>query len=72
MSQAALNIRNREAQEKARTGRSNGSRLAGIIFLLMVAGTMLFGGLVVLKWMNDASRLPLSRLVVTGDRKSVV
>ncbi|RWR00528.1 cell division protein FtsQ [[Pantoea] beijingensis] len=66
MSQAALNVRNRDAQEKARTGRSNGSRLAGIIFLLMVLGIMLFGGLVVLKWMNDASRLPLSTLVVTG------
>lgn len=66
MSQAALNVRNREAQEKARTGRSNGSRLAGILFLLMVIGTMLAGGFVVLKWMNDASRLPLSKLVVTG------
>ncbi|QKJ85841.1 Cell division protein FtsQ [Paramixta manurensis] len=66
MSQAALNVRNRDAQEKARSGRSNGTRLAGIIFLLMVVGIMLFGGLVVLKWMNDASRLPLSKLVVTG------
>lgn len=66
MSQAALNVRNREAQEKARSGRSNGTRLAGIVFLLMVLGVMLAGGLVVLKWMNDASRLPLSRLVVTG------
>lgn len=65
MSQAALNVR-REAQEKARTGRSNGSRLAGILFLLLVIGTMLAGGFVVLKWMNDASRLPLSKLVVTG------
>ncbi|AUX92385.1 cell division protein FtsQ [Mixta gaviniae] len=65
MSQAALNVR-REAQEKARTGRSNGSRLAGIIFLLLVIGTTLAGGVAVLKWMNDASRLPLSRLVVTG------
>ena len=67
MSQAALNVR-RDAQEKAkaRTGRSNGSRLAGILFLLLVLGTMLAGGFVVLKWMNDASRLPLSRLVVTG------
>jgi len=27
---------------------------------------MVAGGLVVLKWMNDASRLPLSKLVVTG------
>ncbi|WP_034912262.1 MULTISPECIES: cell division protein FtsQ [Erwinia] len=66
MSQAALNVRNREAQEKARSGRSNGSRLAGIIFLMMVLGVMVAGGLVVVKWMNDASRLPLSRLVVTG------
>lgn len=66
MSQAALNVRNRETQEKARTGRSNGSRLAGMLFLLMVIGTMLAGGFVVLKWMNDASRLPLSKLVVTG------
>ncbi|WP_168415185.1 cell division protein FtsQ [Erwinia amylovora] len=68
MSQAALNVRQREAQEKARTGPSNGSRLAGIVFLLMVIGVMLAGGLVVLKWMNDASRLPLSRLVVTGQK----
>ncbi|RRZ92193.1 cell division protein FtsQ [Erwinia sp. 198] len=66
MSQAALNVRNREAQEKARTGRSNGSRLAGILFLLIVLGVMSAGGYVVVRWMNDASRLPLSRLVVTG------
>lgn len=66
MSQAALNVRNRETQERARSGRSNGARLFGIVFLLIVLGIMTFGGLVVLKWMNDASRLPLSRLVVTG------
>ncbi len=69
MSQAALNVRNRDAAEKARSGRSNGTRLAGIVFLLMVIGVMLAGGLVVLKWMNDASRLPLSRLVVTGQMR---
>lgn len=61
-----MNVRNREAQKKASSGRSNGSRLAGIIFLMMVLGVMLAAGLVVLKWMNDASRLPLSKLVVTG------
>ncbi|MFC0142286.1 cell division protein FtsQ [Erwinia mallotivora] len=66
MSQAAMNVRNREAQKKAGSGRSNGTRLAGIIFLMLVLGVMLAGGLVVVKWMNDASRLPLSRLVVTG------
>ena len=53
-------------RDRARTGRSNGSRLAGIIFLLLVLGTIAFGGFVVLKWMNDASRQPLSKLVVTG------
>ncbi len=66
MSQAALNVRNREAQEKVRTGRSNGSRLAGILFLTMVLGVISVGGFVVVKWMDDASRQPLSRLVVTG------
>ena len=66
MSQAALNVRNREAQEKARSGRSNGSRLAGIIFLTIVLGVVFAAGFVVVKWMDDASRQPLSKLVVTG------
>ncbi len=66
MSQAALNVRNREAQEKARSGRSNGSRLAGIIFLTIVLGVVIAAGFVVVKWMDDASRQPLSKLVVTG------
>ncbi|MBA2815739.1 cell division protein FtsQ [Candidatus Pantoea persica] len=67
MPQVALNARNHEPQERARTGRSNGARLFGIVFLLMVVGIMIFGGLVVVKWMNDASCLPLSRLVVMGE-----
>ncbi|MBK4785436.1 MAG: cell division protein FtsQ [Pantoea sp. Pent] len=67
MSQAALRVRNREPQERARSGRSNGARLFGIVFLLLVMGIMVAGGLVVLKWMNDASRLPLSKLVVTDE-----
>ncbi|AIR70649.1 MULTISPECIES: cell division protein FtsQ [Dickeya] len=66
MSQAALNTRGREQEKGAR--RSNGSQLAGIFFLLMVAGTILWGSWMVLGWMKDASRLPLSRLVVTGER----
>lgn len=66
MSQAALNIRNRETKLHPYNGRSNGSRLAGMIFLLLIIGVMLLSGLMVLKWMNDASRLPLSKLVVTG------
>lgn len=42
--------------------------MAGVIFLLMVLGTILWGGWVVIGWMKDANRLPLSKLVVTGER----
>lgn len=66
MSQAALNAREREVETHPR--RSNGSQLAGMIFLLMVLGTILWCGWAVVGWMKDASRLPLSRLVVTGER----
>ena len=66
MSQAALNARDREADNSPR--RSNGTQLAGMIFLLMVLGTILWSGWVVVGWMQDASRLPLSRLVLTGER----
>ncbi|WP_025120497.1 MULTISPECIES: cell division protein FtsQ [unclassified Serratia (in: enterobacteria)] len=66
MSQAALNARDREADNSPR--RSNGTQLAGMIFLLMVLGTILWCGWVVVGWMQDASRLPLSRLVLTGER----
>ncbi|MHA7845342.1 cell division protein FtsQ [Serratia sp. D1N4] len=66
MSQAALNTRDREVDNGPR--RSNGTQLAGMIFLLMVLGTILWGGWAVIGWMKDASRLPLSKLVVTGER----
>ena len=66
MSQAALNVREREPDNGPR--RSNGTQLAGMIFLLMVLGTILWSGWMVVGWMKDASRLPLSKLVVTGER----
>ncbi|GGD27976.1 cell division protein FtsQ [Franconibacter pulveris 1160] len=67
MSQAALNTRTRQ-EEIASSRRNNGTRLAGIIFLLAVLLTVFFGGWMVLGWMDDAQRLPLSKLVVTGER----
>jgi len=67
MSQAALNARERETTEK-NGRRSNGSQLAGVIFLLMVLGTILWSVWAVIGWMQDANRLPLSQLVVTGER----
>ncbi|MGP3590448.1 cell division protein FtsQ [Vagococcus sp. WN89Y] len=68
MSQAALNTRNRDAEAVTTSRRNNGTRLAGIIFLLTVLCTVLASGWVVLGWMDDAQRLPLSKLVVTGER----
>ncbi|KAA9002598.1 cell division protein FtsQ [Affinibrenneria salicis] len=67
MSQAALNTRGR-GPERQGTRRSNGGQLAGVIFMLMVLGTIVWGGWMVVEWMKDASRLPLSRLVMTGER----
>ncbi|MDU7648777.1 MAG: FtsQ-type POTRA domain-containing protein [Klebsiella michiganensis] len=68
MSQAALNTRNHEEEDETSSRRSNGSRLAGIFFLLAVLCTVLVSGWMVLGWMEDAQRLPLSKMVVTGER----
>lgn len=68
MSQAALNTRNRDVEETTSSRRRNGTRLAGMIFLLVVLCTVLASSWVVLGWMEDAQRLPLSKLVVTGER----
>jgi cell division protein FtsQ len=67
MSQAAINIRNRETDYSAHR-RSNGGQLAGLLFLMMVIGAIVWSGYMVVGWMKDAHRLPLSRLVVTGQR----
>lgn len=66
MSQAALNVRTTEKKSSGR--RNNGTQLAGVIFLLAVLGTIVWSGWIVIGWMNDASRMPLSKLVVTGER----
>lgn len=68
MSQAALNTRNGDEDEVASSRRNNGTRLAGILFLLTVLCTVFVSGWVVLGWMEDAQRLPLSKLVLTGER----
>ena len=68
MSQAALNTRNGDEEEVNSSRRNNGTRLAGILFLLTVLCTVFVSGWVVLGWMEDAQRLPLSKLVLTGER----
>lgn len=69
MSQAALNSRQRQDEDNGQEPRrSNGSRLAGMIFLCAVLLTVFIGTFMVVGWMEDAQRLPLSKLVVTGER----
>ncbi|PHM49717.1 cell division protein FtsQ [Xenorhabdus miraniensis] len=67
MSQAARNFRERES-EAQRARPSNGYYLVGIIFFLMVIGIIIWGGWMTLDWMKDSNRLPLSKLVLTGER----
>ncbi|AFJ48326.1 cell division protein FtsQ [Shimwellia blattae] len=67
MSQAALNTRNRQ-EEEHHSGRNNGTYLAGILFLGAVLLTIFISVWMVIGWMEDAQRLPLSKLVVTGER----
>ncbi|BET97937.1 cell division protein FtsQ [Xenorhabdus taiwanensis] len=67
MSQAARNSREREG-EAQRFRPSNGYYLTGIAFFLMVVGTIIWGGWMTLDWMKDPDRLPLSKLVLTGER----
>lgn len=67
MSQAALRVRHQKQPEDIRSRGSNGARLFGIVFLLIIISIMVFSGLAVLKWINDTTRLPLSKLVVTGE-----
>ncbi|MEI9533354.1 cell division protein FtsQ [Moellerella wisconsensis] len=72
MSQAALNVRHRREQDEGpdndNSGQSNGAYLAGLIFFLMVLGTIIWSGWMVMNWMKDADRLPMSKLVLTGER----
>ena len=58
MSQAALNTRNGDEEEVNSSRRNNGTRLAGILFLLTVLCTVFVSGWVVLGWLEDAQRLP--------------
>lgn len=69
MSQAARNIKPKLAEKRPASGQNNGRRLSGLLFLLLVIGSIIWGGVQVVSWMNDASRLPISKLVVTGDKQ---
>ncbi|WP_272533188.1 cell division protein FtsQ [Providencia sp. PROV212] len=73
MSQAALNVRHHnhnsgQQDEDPRSRPSNGAFLGGLIFFLMVVGTIVWSGWTVMNWMKDADRLPMSKLILTGER----
>lgn len=70
MSQAALNVRHHKNHndDDPRSGPSNGAFLGGLFFFLIVVGTIVWSGWMVMTWMKDADRLPMSKLVLTGER----
>lgn len=68
MSQAALNPRQRQPELSEPPQHGSGTRLAGLVFLLAVIASVLVGCWMVVRWMQDPKRLPLSQLVLTGER----
>ncbi|MGP1928377.1 MAG: cell division protein FtsQ [Arsenophonus sp. NC-WZS1-MAG3] len=69
MPQASLNVHNKEHKEHQNdAGRNNGSYLAGIIFFLIVLCTIIWSMWMVLNWMKNVNRFPISKLVITGER----
>ncbi|WP_127959471.1 cell division protein FtsQ [Serratia microhaemolytica] len=66
MSQAALNVREREAGQESQ--RVNRTQQAGLLFLLVVLATIVWIGWVVFNWMQDEQRVPVSKLILTGER----
>lgn len=67
MSQAAINVHN-HGMERAPARPINDSQCTGLIFLIMVCGTIIWIGWMVMEWMKDAHRLPLSQMIVIGER----
>ncbi len=65
MAQAALNPRYTEIGKKSQRRRQ--TQLTGIIFLIIVLGTIFWGGWRVMNWMKDATHHPCMRLVVIGN-----
>lgn len=69
MSQAALNVRPRNGAVKEKGPRQTyGAQAGGVVFLLLVIAAMFWCGWNVYAWMQDPHRMPLSRLVITGER----
>ncbi|UVK77777.1 MAG: cell division protein FtsQ [Sodalis sp. Fse] len=62
-----INVLSNRETERAVVRCSNGRQLAGLMFLLMVLGIIVWGYWKIVAWMEDADRVPLSQFMVTGD-----
>lgn len=67
MTQAARNTRSRYGG--ANNESRSGFQPAGFLFLLAVLGMIGWCGWVVVDWMKSGEHVPLSKLVITGDRQ---
>ena len=70
MAQASIVSRSSETTAKRRTSqRTVASFLCGLLFFIAVVGYGTKGVWSAVEWMQDSERLPLSRLVIAGERK---
>ncbi|MBO1108029.1 cell division protein FtsQ/DivIB [Plesiomonas shigelloides] len=70
MAQASIISRTPEAAQRRRSSqRTVASFLGGLLFFLLVAGYGAKGLWSAIDWLQDSQRLPLSRLVITGQRE---
>lgn len=70
MLQTSLNVRNKESKKRRNDGglRNGSYYLVGVIFFLIVLGTIIWSGWMVLNSMKNINQLPISKLVITGER----
>ncbi len=66
MTQASRNI---SEQGYNKDNKYRISNLLGLFFLIAVLAVIAIGGWTITRWMDDADHLPLSLLVISGDRQ---
>lgn len=67
MTQAARNARSRNNKGELHYGQS-GFQLTGFLFLIVVLAMIGWCGWVVVDWMKSGEHVPLSKLVISGER----
>ncbi|UDG80739.1 Cell division protein FtsQ [Candidatus Hartigia pinicola] len=67
MSQAALNIQNHKNYNNSISRKSIRTVRGGMIFFFIVVSAIIWSGWAVITWMKDANKLPISKLILTGE-----